>query len=130
MLSITTKSPYAVKALTELARHGAAGPVPIGELARRRDIPVQFLEQLFATLRRAGVLKSQRGVKGGYTFARSPSEITVLEIVELLEGPLGRDAEGIFGDAARAARDVLAASTIADIVEREARAAGVAMYHI
>ena len=130
MISITTKSPYALQALTELGRSGGDGPVPIGELARRRDIPVQFLEQLFATLRRAGVLKSQRGVKGGYTFARPPSEITILEIVELLEGPLGRDAEGIFGDAARAARDVLAASTIADIVEREARAAGVAMYHI
>ena len=130
MISITTKSPYALQALTELGRAGGDGPVPIGELARRRDIPVQFLEQLFATLRRAGVLKSQRGVKGGYTFARPPGEITVLEIVELLEGPLGRDADGIFGDAARAARDVLAASTIADIVEREARAAGVAMYHI
>ena len=130
MISITTKSPYALQALAELGRSGGDGPVPIGELARRRDIPVQFLEQLFATLRRAGVLKSQRGVKGGYTFARAPSEITVLEIVELLEGPLGRDADGIFGDAAIAARQVLAASTIADIVEREARAAGVAMYHI
>ena len=130
MISITTKSPYALQALAELGRSGGDGPVPIGELARRRDIPVQFLEQLFATLRRAGVLKSQRGVKGGYTFARAPSEITVLEIVELLEGPLGRDAQGIFGEAAAAARDVLAGSTIADIVEREARAAGVAMYHI
>ena len=54
----------------------------------------------------------------------------MLEIVELLEGPLGRAAEGVFADAATAARQVLAASTIADIVEREARAAGVAMYHI
>jgi len=130
MISITTKSPYALQALAELGRCSGDGPVPIGELARRRNIPVQFLEQLFATLRRAGVLRSQRGVKGGYTFARPPGEITVLEVVELLEGPLGRDAEGIFGDAARAARDVLAASTIADIVEREVRAAGVAMYHI
>jgi len=129
MISITTKSPYALQALAELGRCGD-GPIPIGELARRRDIPVQFLEQLFATLRRSGVLKSQRGVKGGYTFARPPSQITVLEVVELLEGPLGRDTEGIFGDAATAAREVLAASTIADIVEREARAAGVAMYHI
>src|SRR3712207_5745798 len=94
MLSITTKSPYALRALTELARSGGAGPVPIGELAKRRDVPVQFLEQLFATLRRAGVLKSQRGVKGGYSFAREPSEITVLEVVELLDGPLGADAEG------------------------------------
>ncbi len=129
MISITTKSPYALQALAELARSGE-GPIPIGELARRRDIPVQFLEQLFATLRRAGMLKSQRGVKGGYTFARRPGEITVLEVVELLEGPLGRDSSGIFGEAAAAAREVLAASTIADVVEREARAAGVAMYHI
>ncbi len=130
MLSITTKSPYALQALTELARQGADAPVPIGELARRRDIPVQFLEQLFALLRRAGVLRSQRGVKGGYSFARPPAEITVLEIVDLLDGPLGRDAKGIFADAATAARDVLAASTIADVVESEAREGGAAMYYI
>ncbi|MDX6691249.1 MAG: Rrf2 family transcriptional regulator, cysteine metabolism repressor [Solirubrobacteraceae bacterium] len=129
MISISTKSPYALKALAELGRSGE-GPVPIGELARRRDIPVQFLEQLFASLRRAGVLKSQRGVKGGYTFARPLSEITVLEIVELLDGPFGRDAEGVIGEAAAAARTVLERCTIADIVEREARDAGVAMYHI
>ena len=130
MLSITTKSPYALRALAELARTGGAGPVPIGELARRRDIPVQFLEQLFATLRRAGVLRSQRGVKGGYTFARAPSEITVLEVVELLDGPLGHGSEGVFADAAAAARDVLARTTIADVVERENRAAGASMYYI
>ena len=92
MLVITTKSPYAVRALAELARRGQSTPVPIGEIARARDIPVQFLEGLFATLRRAGILQSQRGVKGGYTFARPPSEITVLEVVELLEGELGSDA--------------------------------------
>src|SRR5918995_1653290 len=51
VLSITTKSPYAIRALTELARTGGAGPVPIGELARRREIPVQFLEQLFVAPR-------------------------------------------------------------------------------
>ena len=130
MISITTKSPYALKALTELGRSGDAGPVPIGELARRRDVPVQFLEQLFATLRRAGVLKSQRGVKGGYSFARDASTITVLEIVELLDGPVGRDSEGVFAEAAAAARSVLEQTTIADVVEREAREAGVAMYYI
>ena len=66
MISITSKSPYAVLALAELGRSAGAGPVPIGELARKRDVPVQFLEQLFAALRRAGVISSQRGVKGGY----------------------------------------------------------------
>src|SRR5438067_3903864 len=130
MISITTKSPYALRALVELHRAGDAGPVPIGELARRGNIPVQFLEQLFATLRRAGVLKSQRGVKGGYSFARPPASVTVLEVVELLDGPLGRDAESVFADAAAAARAVLERTTVADVVEREAREAGVAMYYI
>ena len=129
MISITTKSPYALRALAELGRSGE-GPVPIGDLARRRDIPVQFLEQLFAVLRRAGVLRSQRGVKGGYSFARPPGEITALVIVELLDGPLGRDAEGVLAEAATAARSVLEATTIADLVERETREAGIAMYQI
>jgi Rrf2 family cysteine metabolism transcriptional repressor len=130
MLSITTKSPYAVRALAELARSGGAGPVPIGELARRRDIPVQFLEQLFAALRRAGVLKSQRGVKGGYSFAREPADITILEIVELLDGPFGAGAQSVFADAANAARAILQDTTIADVVERENHAAGAHMYYI
>lgn len=130
MISITTKSPYAVQALVELGRSGDRGPVPIGELARRRGIPVQFLEQLFAVLRRAGILRSQRGVKGGYAFARDPAGITVLEVVELLDGAVGRDATGIFADAAKATRDVLGQTTIADEIEREAREAGAPMYYI
>jgi Rrf2 family protein len=130
MLSITTKSPYAVNALVELHLHGDSGPVPIAELAKRRQIPVQFLEQLFAILRRGGILRSQRGVKGGYSFARPASEITVLAIVELLDGPVGNDATGVFADAAAAVRTVLGETTIADIADAEARAAGAAMYHI
>jgi Rrf2 family cysteine metabolism transcriptional repressor len=130
MISITSKSPYAVLALAELGRSAGEGPVPIGELARRRGVPVQFLEQLFAVLRRAGVLTSQRGVKGGYRFARDPATVSVLEVVELLDGPLGRDAQGVFADAAAAAREVLERTTIADVVEREAREAGASIYHI
>ncbi len=130
MISITSKSPYAVLALAELARASGEQPVPIGGLARKRDVPVQFLEQLFAVLRRGGIISSQRGVKGGYRFAREPSTITVLEVVELLDGPLGRDAQGVFEDAADAARKVLAQTTIADVLEREMRDAGASMYHI
>ncbi len=130
MISITSKSPYALLALAELGHSAGTEPVPIGELARRREIPVQFLEQLFAVLRRAGIVSSQRGVKGGYRFARDPASVTVLEIVELLDGPLGRDSQGIFADAADAARAVLAQTTIADVVERELRDAGASMYHI
>jgi Rrf2 family protein len=130
MFSISSKSPYAVLALAELASRASGEPVPIGDLARSRDVPVQFLEQLFATLRRAGIIGSQRGVKGGYRFARDPGTVSVLEVVELLDGPLGRDAEGVFGDAARAAREVLAGISIADVIERERREAGASMYHI
>jgi Rrf2 family protein len=130
VLSITSKSPYAVLALAELGRSGGTAPVPIGELARRREVPVQFLEQLFAVLRRAGILRSQRGVKGGYQFARDPGQVTVLEIVELLDGPVGADARGVFADAARAAREVLGATTINDVIDREAREAGATMYYI
>jgi DNA-binding IscR family transcriptional regulator len=104
--------------------------VPIGELARRRDIPVQFLERLFAALRRAGILKSQRGVKGGYSFAREPSEVTVLEVVELLDGPFGAGSESVFADAAAAARAIMENATIADVLERENRQAGAHMYYI
>ena len=133
MLAITSKSPYAVRALAELARRGSDQPVPIGELARSRDIPVQFLEGLFATLRAAGVLQSQRGVKGGYLFARPPAEVTVLEVVELLEGELGADAADagpVWVDASEAVRGVLRSTTIADVAEREAQAGAQPMYYI
>ena len=133
MLAITSKSPYAVRALSELARVGSAGPVPIGEIARRRDIPVQFLEGMFATLRRAGILTSQRGVKGGYSFARPPQEVTVLDVVEALEGTLGADEslqDEIWTEAIDALRERLRATTIAEIAEREARQAGAQMYYI
>jgi Rrf2 family cysteine metabolism transcriptional repressor len=133
VLVITTKSPYAVRALAELARRGQSTPVPIGEIAKARDIPVQFLEGLFATLRRAGILQSQRGVKGGYSFARPPSEITVLEIVEQLEGALGADAAmngAVWSEAVDAVKGVLGGTTIAEVAEREAQAAGATMYYI
>ena len=140
LITITSKSRYALQALAELARQGAlpgGKPVPIAELARRRDIPLQFLEQLFATLRRAGVLQSQRGVKGGYTFVREPADVTVLEVVELLDGEVGAEVDTAAGDATEvwsaavtALREVLKGTTVADVVQREAEAAGAQMYYI
>lgn len=129
---ITTKSAYAVRALAELARRGSA-PVPIGEIAARREIPPQFLETLFVTLRRGGVLQSQRGVKGGYSLARPAEAITVLEVVELLEGEVGVGAEDAgqpWSEIAEAVRSALAGTTIMDVAQREAQEAGAAMYHI
>ena len=133
VISITSKSRYAVVAMAELARSGDAGPVPIAQIAERRQMPVQFLEQLFSTLRRAGLLNSQRGVKGGYTLARPADQINVLEVVQALDGRLGEEAHeagGIWAEGVESLREVFRSTTIADIARREASEAGAGMYYI
>lgn len=132
MISVTSKSRYAVVALAELSRSGT-DPVPIGQVAERRGIPVQFLEQLFSTLRRAGILTSHRGAKGGYTLARSPEDITVLEVVQALDGTLGQEGEeagGIWAEGVDSLRATFRSNTIADIAAREDRESGAGMYYI
>ena len=132
MISVTSKSRYAVVALAELARSGAT-PVPIGQIAERRGMPVQFLEQLFSTLRRAGILDSRRGAKGGYTLARPPDEITVLEVVQALDGVVGeegKEAGGIWAEGVEALRETFSSNTIADIARRESQESGAGMYYI
>ena len=132
MISVTSKSRYAVVALAELARSGT-DPIPIGQIAERRGMPVQFLEQLFSTLRRAGILTSHRGAKGGYTLARPPDEITVLEVVQALDGVVGeegKEAGGIWAEGVEALRETFSSNTIADIARRESQESGVGMYYI
>jgi Rrf2 family cysteine metabolism transcriptional repressor len=132
VISVTSKSRYAVVALAEVARSGST-PVPIGQVAARRRIPVQFLEQLFSTLRRAGILTSHRGAKGGYTLARPADEINVLEVVQALDGVVGeegKEAGGIWEEGVEALRSTFRSTTIADIAHRESEEAGAGMYHI
>src|SRR3954453_15700720 len=132
VISVTSKSRYAVVAMAELARAGER-PVPIKELAERREIPEQFLEQLFSTLRRSGLLTSHRGMRGGYTLARSAEEITVLEVVQALDGKVGAvadEAGGIWAEGVTALRKVFAQTTIAEVARREAEEAGGGMYFI
>ena len=132
MISVTSKSRYAVVALAELARSGT-DPVPIGQIAERRGMPVQFLEQLFSTLRRAGILVSHRGAKGGYTLARPPEDITVLEVVQALDGVVGeegKEAGGIWAEGVEALRETFSSNTIADIARRESQESGAGMYYI
>lgn len=126
-------------ALVELARRGDRGPVPIQEIASARGVPLHLLEQLFAGLRRAGVLQSQRGVKGGYSFARAPVEVTLLEVVETVDGKLGPapgeggDAGGCDGpwiEARERLVDLLGGLTIAEIAERDARLRDAPMFYI
>lgn len=132
MISVTAKSRYAVVGMAELARSGDA-PVPIATVAERRGVPVQYLEQLFTTLRRDGLLVSQRGVGGGYRLARDAEEITVLEVVQALDGRLGqegKEAGGIWADGVESLRNVFSRATIADVARREDAESGSAMYYI
>ncbi|MGZ8622391.1 MAG: RrF2 family transcriptional regulator [Solirubrobacterales bacterium] len=132
MISVTSKSRYAVVALAELARSGS-DPVPIGQIAERRGMPVQFLEQLFSTLRRAGILTSHRGAKGGYTLARPPEQINVLEVVQALDGVVGeegKEAGGIWAEGVEALRETFRSNTIADIARRDAQESDTGMYYI
>ena len=132
MISVTAKSRYAVVGMAELSRSNDA-PVPIAVVAERRGIPVQFLEQLFSTLRRAGLLVSQRGVKGGYRLARDADKITVLEVVQALDGRLGdegKEAGGIWADGVESLRAVFTRATIADVARREESELGSGMYYI
>src|SRR4051795_10318464 len=118
--------------MAELARSGER-PVPINELAERRGIPEQFLEQLFATLRRDGLLMSHRGMKGGYTLARPADEINILEVVQALDGRIGQEADeagGIWAEGVGALRKVFKETTIEEIARREAEEAGSGMYYI
>jgi len=135
MVTITAKSRYAVDALVELVRlNGTEGqPVPVSELARRRQIPSQFLEQLFGTLRRAGIVDSRRGVKGGFVLGRDATQISILDVVVALDGQVGSEADGATGlwqEVAHSIREKLASITIADAVESEVEASAGPMYYI
>jgi Rrf2 family cysteine metabolism transcriptional repressor len=129
----------------DLRTRGQGRPVRLVDLAAQRNIPEQYLEQLFASLRRAGLVTGHRGVGGGFTFARRPDQLTVLNVVEALDGAPGlglsrqeafdleeRAAAGTVWRAAGAAyQNVLARTTVSDLAERErVLGAGGPMYEI
>jgi len=85
---LTQKSKYAVRALMELALNECGSPLGVAEIARRQRIPERFLEQIFGELRKADILESHRGAHGGYCFAMPTQEITVLDVLEILDGKI------------------------------------------
>lgn len=85
-MKLSTRSRYGTRMMLDLAQHYGESPVQIGEIARRQDISVKYLEQLIIPLKKANYIKSVRGPKGGHVLAKPPEKITVGEIVELLEG--------------------------------------------
>jgi Rrf2 family cysteine metabolism transcriptional repressor len=87
-MKISTKIRYGTRAMLELACHYGEGPIELREIARREDISLKYLEQVIVPLRTAGLVKSARGSKGGYSLAKHPSEIFLKDLVETLDGPL------------------------------------------
>ncbi len=85
-MKLSTRSRYGARILVDLARHNGQGPVQIGEISKRQDISVKYLEQLIRPLKQASMVTSVRGPKGGHLLAKNPEEITLGQIVRLFEG--------------------------------------------
>jgi Rrf2 family protein len=84
----TAKADYAVRAAVELASVGTGDPVKAEDIAEAQSIPLNFLENILAELRRAGIVESRRGAAGGYLLARPPEEISLADVIRAVEGPL------------------------------------------
>jgi len=96
-LKLSTRSRYGTRMMADIAKHYDEGPVQIGSIAQRQDVSVKYLEQLIIPLKKSGFIKSVRGSKGGHMLSRPPDEITVGEIVRVLEG--GIDLTGCIQEA-------------------------------
>jgi Rrf2 family protein len=85
---LSKKTQYAFKALMYLAQNTDKGPVLIAEVAKKKKIPLKFLENILLELKKAGVLESKKGKGGGYYFAVPPAQVPVAKIIRLLDGPI------------------------------------------
>lgn len=134
-MKLSNKGRYGVKAIFDIAFHNHGKATQIKEIAERQAIPPRFLEQIFQDLKRAGLVSSKRGPRGGYQLALSPAEIRVGDIVRALEGPVvlsqaarGDDEQGdptgravtdeAFEDLAAQIEACLDGKTIEDLCER------------
>ena len=87
-MKLSTKGRYGVKAMVDLAINYGEQPVSIKSISERQNISEYYLEQLFSSLRRAKLIKSVRGAQGGYILNRAPEEITIQDVLDVLEGPI------------------------------------------
>lgn len=87
-MKISTKGQYGLRALVDLAAHAGERPVLLSDIAERQQLSKRYLERLFTMLRDRGIVRTLRGAAGGYLMAREPREVTVAEVLEVLEGPL------------------------------------------
>jgi Rrf2 family transcriptional regulator, cysteine metabolism repressor len=146
-MRISSKGEYGLRALFDLAQHYGAGPVQSRDIHLRQGIDENYLNQILISLRKSGLIESVRGPQGGHRLARSPAQITILEALSALEGPLlpaeaGRDslvpAEPLDRELVRDVWDELRASlkrylagvTLDDLCQRKRAQVGEMMYHI
>ncbi len=87
-MKLSTRGKYGVRAVFEVARHYGKGPITIKEIAERQGISFSYLEQILHKLGKASLIESVRGPSGGYLLARKPSELTIGDVVRVLEGPI------------------------------------------
>jgi len=87
-MKVSTRGEYGVRAMVALAHSYGDGPMSITEIARRSSVPPAYLEQLIAPLRRAALVKSKRGARGGYMLSREPAAIKIGDIYRVMEGPV------------------------------------------
>lgn len=84
-MKISTRSRYGSRLMIDLAQHYGQGPVHISDVAKRQNISIKYLEQIIIPLKKAGLIKSVRGPKGGHMLAKSPDDIRIVDVVEILE---------------------------------------------
>jgi Rrf2 family iron-sulfur cluster assembly transcriptional regulator len=133
-MKVSTRADYAARALLSIAlRTDAERPTSVKEMAERTNLPQPYLEQILLSVKGAGLVRSKRGVGGGYVLARPPAEITLADIVAAVEGPAPTltephdHCEGhcvlqeVWVDLAEETRTILDRSTLADLVERTRR---------
>lgn len=87
-MKLSTKGKYGLKAIFELSLHVNEGPMPLNMIASKQKIPEQYLEQIFCTLKKSQLITSVRGAQGGYLLNKKPNEITVGDVLAILEGPV------------------------------------------
>jgi len=145
-MKLSMRSDYGVRAIVDLARRFGDGPVQSADIAAREAIPEAYLEQLLTSLRKAGLVRSSRGPRGGHELAREPSVVAVGEVVAALEGPLlSLDCLGdpdsdrsstasvtreLWEEVAQAANRILDTTTVAELMERQQSREQRVMYYI
>lgn len=147
-MKFSVKSEYAVIAVLDMALTSDKGPVHVRAIARRQAIPVRFLEQVMASLKKAGLVESFRGSQGGYVLSRDPREISMAQIIESVEGPItpmdcavgtleyrclqmhGCVVKEVWEDVRKAMTGVLSRVSIADVCRRKKEIENAVMYHI